>query len=154
MTWGHAVSKDLLHWEELPSAILPDTGLGTIFSGSAVIDHKNTSGFKKGKEPPMVAFFTHDMRKGSLQLKQQQSIAYSNDRGRTFTVYDKNPVIPAERRFGSGHERDPKLFWYAPGKHWVMILHDALAYSIFTSKNLKDWEYQSSVDAGFWECPE
>ena len=154
MTWGHAVSKDLLHWEELPSAILPDTGLGTIFSGSAVIDHKNTSGFKKGKEPPMVAFFTHDMRKGGKELKQQQSIAYSNDRGRTFTVYDKNPVIPAERRFGSGHERDPKLFWYAPGKHWVMILHDALAYSIFTSKNLKDWEYQSSVDAGFWECPE
>ncbi len=150
MTWGHAVSKDLVHWQELPIAIEPDTLLGTIFSGSAVIDHKNTSGFKKGKEPPMVAIFTHDM----WNEKQQQSIAYSNDRGRTFTVYDKNPVIPAKRRFGSGHERDPKVFWYAPGKHWVLIMHDALAYSIYNSKNLKDWEYQSSVDAGFWECPE
>ncbi len=149
MTWGHAVSTDLVHWEELPIVIEPDE-LGTIFSGSAVIDYNNTSGFKKGSENPLVAIYTADM----WDSKQHQCIAYSLDKGRTFTKYEGNPVIPAQRRFGSGHERDPKVFWYEPDKHWVLVLHDALTYSIYNSKNLKEWEYQSSVDAGFWECPE
>jgi fructan beta-fructosidase len=149
MTWGHSVSKDLIHWKELPIALEPDE-LGTIFSGSAVIDYKNSSGFKKGSEDVMVVTYTNHLK----DEKQQQSMAYSLDRGRTFTKYEGNPVIPAQRRFGSGHERDPKVFWYEPGNHWVLVMHDALNYSIYNSKNLKDWEYQSSVDAGFWECPE
>jgi sucrose-6-phosphate hydrolase SacC (GH32 family) len=149
MTWGHAVSRDLLHWEELPNAIEPDE-LGTIFSGSAVVDKDNTSGFKTGEENPLVAIYTADM----WNAKQQQCIAYSLDRGRTFTKYEGNPVIPAKRRFGSGHERDPKVFWYSPGEHWVLVMHDALNFSIYTSKNLKEWEYQSTVDEGSWECPE
>lgn len=149
MTWGHSVSKDLIHWKELPIAIVPDE-LGTIFSGSAVIDYKNSSGFKKGSEDVMVVTYTNDLK----DEKQQQSMAYSLDRGRTFTKYEGNPVIPAQRRFGSGHERDPKVFWYEPGNHWILVMHDALNYSIYNSNNLKDWEYQSSVDAGFWECPE
>lgn len=149
MTWGHAVSRDLLHWKELSIAIEPDE-LGTIFSGSAVIDYENTSGFRKGDRDPLVAIYTADM----WNKKQQQCIAYSLDSGRTFTKYEGNPVIPATRRFGSGHERDPKVFWYEPTEHWVLVMHDALNYSIYTSKNLKQWEYQSSVDEGFWECPE
>ena len=149
MTWGHAVSKDLVYWEELPSVLQPDE-LGTMFSGSAVIDYQNTSNFKTGKVPAMVAIYTADMQ----NEKQQQAIAYSVDRGRTFIKYDGNPVIPAKRRFGSGHERDPKVFWYEPNQEWVLIMHDALNYSIYNSKNLKEWEFQSSVDAGFWECPE
>jgi len=149
MTWGHAVSKDLLHWEELPIAIEPDE-LGTIFSGSAVIDYDNTSGLKKGETPPMIAIYTADM----WDKKQQQCIAYSYDNGRTFTKYEGNPVIPAERKFGSGHERDPKVFWYKPGNHWVMILHDGINYSIYNSNDLKKWTRTSHIDAGFWECPE
>jgi sucrose-6-phosphate hydrolase SacC (GH32 family) len=149
MTWGHAVSKDLLHWEELPIVLEPDE-LGTMFSGSAVIDYQNTSGLKKGNKVPLVATYTADMR----NTKQQQCMAYSLDDGRTFTKYEGNPVIPAKRRFGSGHERDPKVFWYEPGDHWVLLMHDALNYSLYNSQDLKNWEYQSSVDAGFWECPE
>jgi len=149
MTWGHAVSKDLIHWEELPIALEPDE-LGTMFSGSAVIDYKNTTGFQQGEEYPLVVTYTAD----KSNEKQHQCMAYSLDRGRTFTKYEGNPVIPAQRRFGSGHERDPKVFWYEPGKHWVLVMQDALNYSIYNSDDLKDWEYQSTVDAGFWECPE
>ena len=153
MHWGHAVSKDLIHWEELPVVLFPDE-LGTMFSGSAVIDYNNTAGFNKGNSPAMVAIYTADLRKGGKELGQQQCIAYSLDKGRTFTKYEGNPVIPAQRRFGSGHERDPKVFWYEPGEHWVLVMHDALNFSVYNSRNLKDWEYKSSVDAGFWECPE
>lgn len=149
MSWGHAISKDLVHWEELPIALEPDE-LGTMFSGSAVIDYKNTTGFQQGEEYPLVVTYTAD----KSNEKQQQCMAYSLDRGRTFTKYEENPVIPAQRRFGSGHERDPKVFWYAPGKYWVLVMQDALNYSIYNSDDLKNWEYQSTVDAGFWECPE
>lgn len=153
MTWGHAVSKDLLHWEELPIALLPDE-MGTMFSGSAVIDYKNTSGFGSKKNPAMVAMFTADLRKGGKELGQHQGIAYSLDKGRTFTKYEGNPVIPMLKRFGSGHERDPKVFWYEPGKHWVMIMHEGLTNGIYNSKDLKKWEHTCTVDAGYWECPE
>lgn len=153
MTWGHAVSRDLLHWEELPIVMEPDE-LGAIFSGSAVIDYNNTSGFQKGNTPAMVAIYTTDLRKDRVEINQQQNIAYSFDKGRTFTKYEGNPVISAERKFGSGHERDPKVFWYEPNKVWVMILHDGINYSIFNSKDLKKWDRTSYIDAGFWECPE
>jgi fructan beta-fructosidase len=153
MTWGHTVSKDLLHWEELPIAIEPGE-LGTIFSGSAVIDYKNTSGFGKKGNHAMLAIYTTDLRKDGKQINQQQNIAYSLDKGRTFTKHEGNPVISAERKFGSGHERDPKVFWYEPNKNWVMILHDGINYSIYNSKDLKKWDRTSYIDAGFWECPE
>ena len=106
MHWGHAVSKDLIHWEELPAALFPDT-LGTMFSGSAVIDHQNTAGF--GKDA-LVALYT------AAGKRMTQNIAYSLDRGRTFTKYSGNPLL--------GPDRDPKVFWYAPGRHWVMALYN------------------------------
>ena len=147
MHWGHAVSKDLIHWEELPEALYPDH-LGTMFSGSAVIDYDNTSGFGKGKTPAMVAVYTADNPD-----KQLQCIAYSLDKGRTWTKYDGNPVIDSKAKWNSKDTRDPKVFWYQPGKHWVMVLNERDGHSIYTSSNLKEWKYESHV-TGFWECPE
>lgn len=147
MHWGHAVSDDMLHWKELPLALHPD-GLGTIFSGSAVIDYDNTAGFNgKDGEPAFVAFFT------SAREFQRQSMAYSLDDGLTFTKYSGNPVIDSHEKWQSGDTRDPKVFWYAPGKHWVMVLNERSGHSIYNSTNLKDWTYKSHID-GFWECPE
>ena len=147
MHWGHAVSKDLIHWTELPDALYPDH-LGTMFSGSAVIDYDNTAGFNKGKTPAMVAAFT-----AASSDRQVQGIAYSLDKGRTFTKYDKNPVINSKEKWNSQDTRDPKVFWYAPSKHWVLVLNERDGHSIYTSSNLKDWKYESHV-TGFWECPE
>lgn len=147
MSWGHAVSKDLIHWEELPEALTPDK-LGTIFSGSAVIDYDNTSGFGKGKTPAMVAIYTADNPE-----KQVQCIAYSLDKGRTWTKYEGNPVIDSKAKWNSKDTRDPKVFWYKPGKHWVMVLNERDGHSIYTSANLKEWKFESHV-TGFWECPE
>ena len=147
MHWGHAVSNDLIHWEELPDVLYPDQQ-GTMFSGSAVLDHNNTSGFQKGEEKVIVAAYTADSEEG-----QSQCIAYSNDRGRSFTKYKKNPVIPSIQRFGDRNERDPKVFWYAPGNHWVMVLFESTGLSIYTSGDLKEWNYESHVE-GFRECPE
>ncbi len=147
MHWGHAVSRDLVHWEELPEALYPDK-LGTMFSGSAVIDYDNTSGFGKGNTPAMVAIYTADSPE-----KQVQCIAYSLDKGRTWTKYAHNPVIDSKVKWNSQDTRDPKVFWYKPGKHWVLVLNERDGHSIYTSKNLKDWNYESHV-TGFWECPE
>lgn len=147
MHWGHAVSKDLVHWEELPIALYPDEH-GTMFSGSAVVDYDNTSGFGKKGNPAMVAIYTADNPE-----KQVQCIAYSLDKGRTWTKYDKNPVIDSKAKWNSKDTRDPKVFWYAPGKHWVMVLNERDGHSIYNSNNLKDWTYESHV-TGFWECPE
>ncbi len=147
MHWGHAVSTDLIHWKELADALFPDE-LGTMFSGSAVVDFNNTAGFQKDQEKVIVAVYTANGEAG-----QQQCIAYSNDRGRTFTKYDKNPVLPAIERFESAHERDPKVFWYKPGNNWVMVLFEGMGNSIYTSDNLKEWKYESHIK-GFWECPE
>lgn len=147
MHWGHAVSKDLIHWEELNDALYPDH-LGTMFSGSAVIDYNNTAGFNKGKSPAMVAAFTADTHE-----RQVQGIAYSLDNGRTFTKYDGNPVIDSKEIWNSKDTRDPKVFWYEPTKHWVMVLNERDGHSIYTSSNLKEWKYESHV-TGFWECPE
>lgn len=147
MHWGHAVSQDLLHWTELPDALYPDR-LGTMFSGSAVIDYDNTSGFGKKNTPAMVAIYTADSPE-----KQVQCIAYSLDKGRTWTKYAKNPVIDSKAKWNSKDTRDPKVFWYKPGNHWVMVLNERDGHSIYTSKNLKEWNYESHV-TGFWECPE
>ncbi len=135
MHWGHAVSKDLVHWKELNDALFPDP-LGTMFSGSAVIDKHNTSGWGKNA---MVAYYT------AAGKKQTQCVAYSNDRGRTFTKYDGNPVL--------GGTRDPKVIWYEPNREWVMALYEHAGIRIYTSKNLKDWEKQGYTK-GFYECPE
>jgi fructan beta-fructosidase len=135
MHWGHAVSKDLIHWNELNDALYPDK-LGMMYSGSAVIDKNNTSGF--GKDA-LVAIYT------AAGKEQTQCIAYSTDKGRTFTKYEKNPVL--------GGTRDPKVFWYEPAKYWVMVLYRDNVNSIYTSKNLKEWTFRSETK-GFFECPE
>ncbi len=148
MHWGHAVSKDLIHWNELTDALFPDK-LGTMFSGTAVIDHHNSSGFQTGKEKVMVAAYT-----ANGPEMQVQCIAYSNDKGRTWTKYEGNPVIGDRRAVvGSRNIRDPKVFRHEPTNKWVMVLFEGTGHSIFTSDNLKDWKYESHIN-GFWECPE
>jgi fructan beta-fructosidase len=117
MHWGHAVSRDMIHWSHLPIALYPDS-LGLIFSGSAVIDKDNTAGF--GKDA-MVAIFTHhnmDLEKAGSKIFQNQSIAYSTDRGRTFTKFDGNPVI---KNPGIKDFRDPKVRWDDTHHQWVMV---------------------------------
>lgn len=135
MHWGHAVSKDLVHWEEIGIALEPDS-LGTMFSGSAVIDKNNTAGW--GKDA-LVAFYT------AAGKKMSQNVAYSTDNGRTFTKYEGNPIL--------GPDRDPKVFWYEPEKTWVMVLYNDNYNIICNSKDLKHWEQKSTVP-GFYECPE
>lgn len=147
MHWGHAVSKDLIHWEELPIALYPDK-IGTVFSGTTVIDYANTSGFGKKDNPAMVAFYT-----AASAEKQVQCVAYSLDKGRTWTKYDKNPVIDSKEKWNSQDTRDPKVFWHESTASWVMVLNERDGHSIYTSENLKEWTYQSHT-TGFWECPE
>ncbi|MDR0370992.1 MAG: 2,6-beta-D-fructofuranosidase [Prevotellaceae bacterium] len=147
MTWGHAVSADLVHWTELGDALFPDK-LGAMFSGTAVIDYENTSGFGTKENPPFVVFYTADHPD-----RETQCLAYSLDKGRTFTKYAGNPVIDSKEKWNSHDTRDPKVFWYAPGKQWVLVVNERDGHSIYNSANLKDWTYQSHVD-GFWECPE
>ncbi len=148
MSWGHAVSKDLVHWEELPVALHPDK-IGTMFSGSAVIDYDNTSGFGKPGKPAMVVFYTADNPD-----RQVQCVAYSLDKGRTFTKYNGGkPVIDSKEKWNSKDTRDPRVFWHKPSKHWVMVLNERDGHSIYTSANLKDWTFESHI-TGFWECPD
>lgn len=151
MHWGHAVSTDLIHWQELADALVMDEQY-SIWSGSAVIDSNNTAGFQTGNEKPLVAAFSGDVEdKHQLQV---QCIAYSNDRGRTWTKYNRNPVIGDRRKiWGTRNIRDPKVFWYKAGGYWVMALYEQLGNSIFTSDNLKDWTFRSHTE-GFYECPE
>ena len=143
MHWGHAVSKDLVHWEELNDALYPDD-LGTMFAGSAVIDKDNTAGWGKNA---MVAAYT------AAGKVATQCIAYSTDNGRTFTKYEGNPVINTRKTPDGTAARDPKVFWYDKGKHWVMALYEDNFISIYSSDNLKDWKYESKT-LGFFECPE
>ncbi len=147
MSWGHAVSQDMVHWDELPTALLPDS-MGTMFSGSTVIDYENTAGFNKGTTPAMVAFFTVDNPE-----KEVQCMAYSLDKGRTWTKYAKNPLIDSKAKWNSKDTRDPRVFWYKPSRHWVMVLNERDGHSIYTSKNMREWTYQSHL-TGFWECPD
>jgi fructan beta-fructosidase len=147
MHWGHAVSDDLLHWKELGDALYPDE-LGTMFSGSAAIDHNNSSGFQTGSEKPLILAYTASSRE-----RQVQCIAYSNDRGRTLTKYEGNPVIDSKERWNSRQTRDPKIFWHEATKKWIMALYEKDGHSIYTSDNLKNWTFQSHL-GGFFECPE
>jgi fructan beta-fructosidase len=147
MSWGHAVSKDMIHWEELPTALSPDN-IGTMFSGSAVIDYNNTAGFNKGNTSAMVATYT-----AFTDEKQVQCVAYSLDRGRTWTKYSKNPIIDSKAKWNSNDTRDPRVFWYKPANHWVLVLNERDGHSIYNSKNLKDWTFESHI-TGFWECPD
>lgn len=145
MTWGHAVSPDLVHWKQLEHAIHPDQ-LGTIFSGSAVVDQRNTTGSQTGSEKPIVCIYT------SAGKPFTQSIAWSNDRGRTWTKYAKNPVL----KHIVGGNRDPKVFWYEPTKKWIMALYlDKNDYALFESPNLKEWTKLCDVPLpGAGECPD
>jgi len=159
MHWGHAVSKDLVHWEHLPIALYPDS-LGYIFSGSAVIDWKNTSGFGKNGQPPMIAIYTyHDPvgDKAGTNTFQYQGIAYSNDKGRTWSKYAGNPVVPNP---GIRDFRDPKVIWDKDSKQWVMVFAAWDHVKLYGSPNLKDWKHLSDfgrdwgTHAGVWECPD
>jgi sucrose-6-phosphate hydrolase SacC (GH32 family) len=153
MTWGHAVSTDLLHWKQLDDAIAPDR-LGTIFSGSAVIDWHNTAALQTGEEKPLVAIYTSAGGTSPASNGQPftQSIAASNDRGRTFRKYDHNPVL--------GHiiggNRDPKVIWHGPSKKWVMALYlDGDQYALFSSPDLKQWKKLCDIPRfGSGECPD
>lgn len=151
MHWGHSTSTDLMHWKFEGCAIVPDAW-GAIFSGSCVVDHENTAGFGK---KAVVAFYTSAKSTpwGDIQM---QSMVYSLDNGKTFTKYEGNPILTSsEKDF-----RDPKVFWYAPGKHWVMILAVGQHMEIYSSVNLKEWKKESEFGAmqgahgGVWECPD
>jgi len=149
MTWGHALSKDLVHWKQLPEAIRPNE-LGTIFSGSAVVDHDNTAGF--GKDALVCIYTaaggTNDVSKGQPFT---QCLAYSLD-GRTFTQYKENPVLPNVR----GENRDPKVLWHERSRQWVMALYlDGSAYALYGSPNLKTWSHLSTLELPeASECPD
>ena len=159
MHWGHVVSKDLLHWEHLPIALYPDK-FGFIFSGSAVVDWRNTSGLGTAETPPMVAIYTyHDPegeRAGRIDF-QTQGIAYSLDKGRSWKKYEQNPVLanPGIRDF-----RDPKVSWNEVSKQWVMTLAVKDHIEFYGSPDLKTWsklsEFGKSLGGhgGVWECPD
>ncbi len=157
MSWGHAVSRDLRRWQELPVAI-PTGSDAWIFTGSTVVDRNNSSGFCIGGKPCLVAIYTGDTGVDkSKPAREHQNLAYSNDRGRTWTKYEKNPVLdPGLKDF-----RDPKVLWYEPAKRWVMALalpteHKAVFYA---SPDLKAWTRTgefgpAGATGGIWECPD
>jgi fructan beta-fructosidase len=142
MHWGHAVSPDLVHWQELPIALYPHQFGDWVFSGSAVVDSSNTGGFQTGREAPLVAAYTSTGR--------GECIVFSNDRGRTWTEFSGNPVV-------KHNGRDPRLLWHSPTKRWVMAVYDELDnkhwIAFYTSSDLKQWQFQSRIE-GFFECPD
>lgn len=159
MHWGHAVSKDLIHWEHLPIALYPDS-LGYVFSGSAVVDWKNTSGFGTVQTPPIVAIYTYHDPVGDRAGRndfQTQGIAYSVDKGRSWKKHDKNPVLPNP---GIRDFRDPKVSWNKVSNQWVMTLAVKDHIEFYGSPDLKNWsklsEFGNSIGAhgGVWECPD
>jgi len=166
MYWGHAVSRDMIHWQELRPALRPNgqgadgqpvadrhpaMAVGHCHSGGGNVDLRNTGGFQTGENGPMILTFT-DTGPGRNRTfpNFSESLAYSNDRGRTWTCYQGNPII---RHLG----RDPKLFWYEAGGHWSIAVYDGLngvrGIAFYTSSDLKNWERTSKID-GFFECPE
>lgn len=153
MSWGHAVSRDLLQWEHLPLAIAEENGV-MIFSGSAVVDWKNTSGFGINGKPPLVAIYTGHYTGRPLQ---NQQLAYSNDRGRTWTKFPGNPVLD----IGEADFRDPKVFWHEPTGRWIMAVSWPPKHQVrfYGSPDLKAWTHLSDFGPagstkGIWECPD
>lgn len=151
MSWGHATSTDLVHWQHLPVAI-PEAKGEMAFSGSAVVDWKNSSGFGSGGEPPLVAIYT-----GFRGKNQSQYLASSTDSGRTWSRYAGNPVLD----IGSADFRDPKVFWYEPDKKWVMVVALSPEHKVrlYGSADLKQWTPLSEfgpagATGGVWECPD
>lgn len=139
--WIHAVSRDLIHWQELEPAFWEENSETGDQSGTCVVDYNNTSGLSPDKSiPPMVAFW-------SRNDNRTQCICYSLDHGRTWKRYEKNPIMVYP-------ERDPKVFWYAPGKHWVMMLYGDSQYHIFTSTNLLSWKDEHKPIPNSFECPD
>ena len=160
MHWGHAVSEDAVHWTHLPVALEPDS-LGYIFSGSAVYDRENRSGLGTAASPPLVALFTYHDAEGERDGRddyQNQGLAFSTDRGRTWSKYAGNPVLP--NTTGIRDFRDPKVYWDEPSEQWVMALAVKDHVSFYGSRNLLDWEHLSDFGAeagshaGVWECPD
>jgi fructan beta-fructosidase len=159
MHWGHAISTDLVHWQHMPIALYPDS-LGFIFSGSAVVDWNNTTGFGSVENPPLVAIFTyHDpkiVETGGVDV-ESQAIAYSLDKGRSWTKYEGNPVIPND---GNRDFRDPNVIWNDEIQQWNLVLSAHDHVQIYTSDDLKSWKHESDfgIDAGthdgVWECPD
>ena len=162
MSWGHAVSKDLLSWKQLPVAIPEYTSADSvttmIFSGSAVVDSFNRSGFAKKKGvAPLVAIYTSNSIKKGIQISQNQSIAYSLDNGISWKQYANNPILD----IGSKEFRDPKVFWYSKAKKWIMVVSKATLHVVqfYSSTNLKEWKYLSEFGSignidRVWECPD
>jgi len=159
MHWGHATSSDMIQWKHEPIAIYPDT-LGYIFSGSAVLDRDNTSGFGAEDNPPLVAIYTyHDPYKAEKKAPdtQSQGIAYSLDNGKTWEKYSENPVLksPSIRDF-----RDPKVSWFDPTQRWIMTLAVQDHVSFYSSPDLREWTFESDIGkdfgahGGVWECPD
>jgi fructan beta-fructosidase len=151
MSWGHAVSRDLMSWEHLPLALAEEDGI-MIFSGSAVVDWKNTSGFGKDGKPPLVAIYT-----GHREGRQDERIAFSNDRGRTWTKFSGNPVLDVKM----ADFRDPKVFWHEGSSRWVMVLALSTEKKVhfYSSPDLKQWKYvgefgPAGATNGLWECPD
>ncbi len=156
MHWGHATSKDLVHWKEQPIALYPDS-LGTIFSGCAVVDKDNTAGFGKDALVAIYTNHSHELEKAGSDKFQTQSIAYSNNNGKSWTKYAGNPVLknPGIRDF-----RDPKVMWYEPSKKWIMTLATLDHITFYSSADLKNWKEESKfgkgigAHGGVWECPD
>lgn len=153
MTWGHAVSPDLIHWTETGDVLLPDR-LGTIFSGSGVVDWNNTSGLAPKDSPfaPQVLLYTSNGPEARPGVPVTQSLAFSIDGGKTWTKSEENPVLPHI----IGGNRDPKVFWHGPSNQWVMALYlDGEDYALFGSPNLKKWKELCRIEKlGCSECPD
>jgi fructan beta-fructosidase len=147
MSWGHAVSPDLVHWTELPIALSPDDHDGWIWSGSAVVDWRNTSGFGIDGRPPLVAMYT------AAKDPFAQAIAYSTDRGKTWTKYSGNPVLPHL----ANSNRDPHLIWHEPSQRWIVALFKDVdnTFCLFSSTDLKHWTHLQDLQMpGCTECPD
>ena len=146
MTWGHSTSTDLVNWTYQGDVIEPDA-LGTIFSGSSVVDYKNTAGFGEGA---IISYYT------SAGQSQTQSMAYSTDNGKTFTKYESNPVLTSN----IPDFRDPNIFWHEATQRWILVISESQHMKFFSSANLKDWQFESTFGedygnhSGVWECPD
>lgn len=162
-SWAHYASRDLVHWEERPVGLWHDD-MGSMHSGSAAVDVLNTSGWKTGDAPPVIAAYTASRGMGGNDKIQMQCIACSTNGARTFAKFEGTPVLGESQVLAKGPDstRDPKLFWFSPTRgrdpyardgHWVMVLFEGSSLNIYTSDNLRDWEKHGHID-GFHECPE